>query len=257
MFSSIKHRAARLLPAGLRQRVRRWYHPRVVAAFTPDRWPPSAGVQRLVREGDVVVDAGANVGYVTALLARWVGPRGRVHSFEPVPQTADLLRRAVRRLALRQVEVHACCVSDRAVLASMNIPNYAEGGENLYESRVVAEGEASAGGRVVQIPLVCLDDELAADRARVRFIKLDVEGHEEAALHGARALLQEARPALLIEIMGSLDAEGTSAHRVAAWLAGLGYAPYFWEGGWRPRRSGEKAVDYFFLAAHHVEQRHE
>ncbi|MCZ7590741.1 MAG: FkbM family methyltransferase [Kiritimatiellae bacterium] len=113
----------------------------MVAKFSPDRWPPAAGVRQLVGPGNVVVDAGANVGYITALLAQWVGVDGRVHSFEPVPITSDLLRRSVAHLKLGQVAVHPCGVSDRAGGAKMSIPRYADGGENLYESRVIDEGE--------------------------------------------------------------------------------------------------------------------
>ncbi len=249
---ALTHRLIRLLPAGFRQQLRRWYHPRVVARFTADRWPPADAVRRLVKPGAVVVDAGANVGYVTALLASWVGPAGRVHSFEPVPQTADLLDRAVRRLGLAQVILHRCGVSDRNGGARMAIPNYRDGGENLYESRVLDAGESAAGAVPVAIPLRRMDDELADDAGRVAFMKIDVEGHEEQALHGAPEILERSRPALLIEIMGDLDDPGASAGRVAAFLAAAGYRPFFWENGWRPRRTGEAAVDYFFLRGEHT-----
>ena len=251
MASSLKHGLLRLLPAALRQGLRRWYHPRLVARFTPGQWPPSAGVATRVRPGDCVVDAGANVGYVTALLAAWVGPRGRVHSFEPVPQTAELLERSVRKLGLGQVTVHRCGVSDRTGEARMAIPEYADGGENLYESRVLTAGE-NATGREVTIPLRTLDQELAADSGRITFMKIDVEGHEEAALTGAAATLERNRPALLIEIMGDLDQPDSSAGRVTAFLANRGYRPYVWADGWRPRQAGESAVDYFFLRDEHI-----
>ncbi|HMP74780.1 MAG TPA: FkbM family methyltransferase [Kiritimatiellia bacterium] len=226
----------------------------MVARFTADRWPPADAVRRLVKPGAVVVDAGANVGYVTALLASWVGPAGRVHSFEPVPQTAELLERAVRRLGLVQVILHRCGVSDHHGEARMVIPRYGDGGENLYESRVLAAGESGADGVEVTIPLRRMDDELSADAPRIAFMKIDVEGHEQAALAGAERVLAESRPVLLVEIMGDLDAAGTPANRVVNWLAERGYRPFFWEGAWRERRHGESAVDYFFLMPHHTER---
>lgn len=246
MSASTKHRLLKWIPRGLQQRVRRWYHPRLVARFTPDRWPPAPGVKTLVRPGDCVVDAGANVGYVTALLANWVGPQGRVHSFEPVPQTAELLQRSVKKLRLRQVAVHCCGVSDRSGEARMAVPTYADGGENFYESRVLAAGEPAAG-REVRIWLRTLDAELAPDASRISFMKIDVEGHEEAALRGAVDIIERSRPALLVEINGNLDEPDSSAGRVVSFLAARGYRSYIWENGWRLRRTGERAVDYFFL----------
>lgn len=255
-LNGIRHTLTRLLPPPLRQGLRRWYYPRVVAKFSPDRWPPAIGARQLVRAGDVVVDAGANVGYVTALLAQWVGASGRVHSFEPVPITADLLRRSVSRLKIKQVSLHFCGVSDAAGEAKMSIPQYADGGENLYESRVIGEEDhdrnVAVGAKIVSIPLRRLDDELSAEIPRITFMKIDVEGHEESALQGAEKILKEAQPALLIEIMGDLDDASASAGRVLAYLAGFNYAPYFWDNRWRPRQPGESAVDYFFLTPQHL-----
>lgn len=61
--------------------------------------------QLALREGDTVLHVGAGSGYYTALLARLVGPSGRVYAYEIDPGLAD---RAARNLAaLPQVELHA------------------------------------------------------------------------------------------------------------------------------------------------------
>ena len=51
----------------------------------------------ILRKGDVVIDAGANVGYFTMLFSDLVGAYGHVHAFEPVPATFSLLSENVRR----------------------------------------------------------------------------------------------------------------------------------------------------------------
>jgi hypothetical protein len=45
----------------------------------------SEAITRLLDPGDVAVDAGANIGYMSAIMAEQVGPDGRVMSFEPNP----------------------------------------------------------------------------------------------------------------------------------------------------------------------------
>lgn len=256
-MSSLRHRLIRCLPRPARQALRAWNSVRQVRGFGPERWPESPVVRRLVRPGDVVVDAGANIGYITALLARWVGPSGLVHSIEPIPATHALLVRAVRELGLAQVRCHACAVSDQAGEAVMEIPDYPDGGENFYESRVVPAGEGS-GRAVRQTVRLCTLDELAGgDRARITFMKMDVEGHEAPALRGARRILEQARPALLVEINGSLDEPDKATAGLCADLAGLGYGIYVPGGpaGVRLRRAGERAVDYYFLTPEQVANR--
>ena len=50
-------------------------------------------IGRHIRPGMVVYDVGANVGYISLMLARAVGESGRVLAFEPLPANAERIRR--------------------------------------------------------------------------------------------------------------------------------------------------------------------
>lgn len=252
MKGHLKHWLVRCLPRPLRRRVRRWNSLRQVRAFSEDRWPCAPVVKALLRPGDCVVDAGANIGYITALLARWVGPEGRVHSIEPVPETYDLLVRGAAVQGLTQVTAHHCAVSDEQGLGTMSIPAYPDGGDNFYESHLVSGGATQRGALSVQVPVRRLDDLVGEDVARIRFMKIDVEGHERPALQGAREILRRAQPALLIEVAGDPDDEHSAAAGLFRDLAGLGYRAYVGEGPLRPRRTGDRCVDYYFLLEQHL-----
>lgn len=253
---SLRHSLVRCLPAPVKRGLRAWNSTRQVRRFTAERWPEAAVVRRLIRPGDVVVDAGANIGYITALLAGWVGPSGFVHSIEPIPETFRLLQRSMRKLGLHQVHCHGCGVSDQPGQAMMEVPAYPDGAENFYESKVVTSASARPGARGVPVELRTLDQVVGDSLPRVTFIKIDVEGHEDPALRGAQELLQRARPALLIEINGSVDQPDASTRRMLDLLAGLGYGLYqMGPGGLEPHRSGPRAVDYFFLTAAHLSAR--
>lgn len=253
MNQRVKHVVFASLPRPVRRIVRRHCSIRKVRRFREDQWPCAPVVRRLVQPGDCVVDAGANIGYLTALLARWAGPQGVVHSIEPVPETYEVLARAVRALGLRQVRLHACAVSDADSEGLMEIPTYRDGAENFYESRVVA---GASGRRSVRVALRKLDGLLAGDLDRVAFAKIDVEGHELAALRGAAGLLARSRPALLIEVSGDPDAAGGPASELFALLAALGYGAFVWKDGrLRPRARGDREVDYLFLTDRHLRDR--
>ena len=52
-------------------------------------------VKREIKEGDLVIDVGANIGYYTLIFAKLVGEKGKVYAFEPEPRSFKLLKKNV------------------------------------------------------------------------------------------------------------------------------------------------------------------
>ena len=150
----------------------------------------SEALSRLTDRGDLAVDAGANIGYMSSILALRAGRPGRVLAFEPHPQVCDLLRRNVGRWpddVLAPVEVREVAVSDRNGHGWLRID---EGfPANMGSAQVALAASEEDEGR--RIALVRLDDELQG--ASVGVLKLDVEGHELHALQGAEAAISDGR----------------------------------------------------------------
>src|SRR5947207_4362897 len=69
-------------------------------------------LRRLARPGEVALDIGANIGATSLVLARAVGPRGRVVAFEPHPANVVLLRANLSANTLSMVDVHELALSD-------------------------------------------------------------------------------------------------------------------------------------------------
>ncbi len=239
------------LPRPFQQHLRRIYYPWLLRRFDESRWPSFPVVSGLIRPGDHVVDAGANVGYVTRLLSRCVGPGGCVHSFEPVPDTFEILASNVHCLRLKNVRPYPFGLSDRNGPAAMAIPQYADGGENLYESRLAEKG-AAPDERAVRVELRRLDDLLASNPGRIAFLKIDVEGHELQVVEGASETIRRHRPALLIEISGDPAEAGSPAHKLFALLGTWGYSPFcLAAGSLKPFAPGPVPGDIFFLGEAH------
>lgn len=239
----------RALPRAWVQALRCWQAPRLVAHFRKRDWTPFAWLQTYLQAGDTVVDAGANMGYISARLADIVGPQGRVYAFEPVPETFALLARSVRILQLAQVTPVPMGLSMETGAHHMVVPAYKDGGENLYEAQLMSSATPPQPGRTVTVETGRLDDYWQAHgQPRVRFVKIDVEGHEYAVLQGAVRLVERDHPALYIEINGDPDLPGSPAAKVFAWLAEQGYMPYiFFNQIPQPRQAGQVDVDYLFL----------
>lgn len=172
-----------------------------------------AAIDATLREGDVFVDAGANLGVYTVLAARRVGAGGRVLCFEMMPDTADLLERHVRLNRLDNVTVVRKALSRRA---GDRVVAVVEAGKHGQAS--IARERASPHARRIEVPTTTLDRELAGC-ARVRLMKLDLEGAELDALHGAAEALQRTE-ALVYERWG--DA-GAASDPVARLLDAAGF----------------------------------
>src|SRR5918912_4362355 len=97
--------------------------------------------RRLARPESTAVDVGANVGVYTVVLARAVGPEGRVLAFEPGPENVRRLEENLARNRLENVDVHAIALADRAgelVLRLGADPAYHSTGE-VFEGRSAGE----------------------------------------------------------------------------------------------------------------------
>jgi FkbM family methyltransferase len=135
----------------------------------------------LVRPSDVVLDVGAHVGYFTLQLARLVGPTGHVHAFEPDPDSFALLRHNVQLNGYANVTCNNLAVSDRCQATRLYRNPDNAGDHQLYCSDASRES--------IEVEAVSLDHHFAAHPGGIAFIKMDIQGFEQAALAGMRALL--------------------------------------------------------------------
>ena len=149
---------------------------------------------RLLAPGDHVLDAGANIGYMTMLFAAKVGKTGVVHSFEPHPQVCAALRRNVDRIDktgnARRVVVHDCALGDARGKAQLIETDYFAINEGT--ARLVSASEADTGStKSHQVPVETLDDLFPTESFAL--LKIDVEGFEAKVLKGADRLLSQQR----------------------------------------------------------------
>ena len=163
------------------------------------RWYATTGIEAqslglvevLLRDGDVFVDCGANIGVFTVAAALRVGHRGRVISFEPDTRTRQLLIDNVERHRVdRQVTVH-----DEAVGATSGRLSFNEYANDVVSGFFEAPSYPGEAAHTRDVDVVRLDD--AVD-GQIDLVKIDVEGYETAVLDGAQSLLKRSPDAILI-----------------------------------------------------------
>jgi FkbM family methyltransferase len=135
----------------------------------------------LVHPEDVVWDVGAHYGYVALLMARRVGPTGRLHAFEPARRSRWYLSRHMRWNGLANVTVHPYALSDFDGASNF-------GGSD--SSQLFALGGGDERVQVRRGTTLVRSGACAAPT----FLKVDVEGAEASVLKGALEVLpQDAR----------------------------------------------------------------
>jgi len=168
---------------------------------------------KVVKPGDVVIEAGANVGALTIPLAKIVGDTGRVHAFEPQKDNFDCL--AWNVTSLRNVTLWP-----RALASSQYQISYAAVDLDKICNLGSTEMSTQRGTIPANSHTTTTIDEIFAF-ASVSFIKADVEGMELEVLKGAAATVARCRPILYVED----DREQNSA-ALRAWLISHGYRLY-------------------------------
>jgi FkbM family methyltransferase len=149
--------------------------------------------RQVVKEGNVVLDLGANLGYFTLLAAKLVGPAGRVYSFEPEPRNFGYLRRNVELNGYEQVTAVQKAVSDRSGTVKLYLCSYDTGHHTIQQyDGIRAYRPDLAGDRpeFVEVDAVRLDDFLERKITPIHVIKMDVEGAEMLALSGMEKLIK-------------------------------------------------------------------
>ena len=171
----------------------------------------AALLARLLSPGDVVVEAGANVGALTIPMAKAVGPTGRIIAYEPQRLVAEILRDNLAVNELANVEVRHAALGAEAGTIAVPPVNY-HGGGNFG-------GVALGGPAGEDVPLETVDG-LALDR--VDLIKVDVEGMEPEVLAGAAAAIRRHRPLLYLE-----NDRSDRSRRLIEAVQGFGYRAYW------------------------------
>jgi FkbM family methyltransferase len=154
--------------------------------------PVTETLHRLIDPGDLVVDVGANLGYLTSLAAARVGREGKVIACEPHPRVYELLERNAARWrevgGVGEVEPLRVALSDSEGEGTLIAAAGSTFDVHMGLATLGDEGVANPDGEEIAVRLARLDEIAGAERIGV--LKIDVEGHEPDVLRGASGLLE-------------------------------------------------------------------
>jgi FkbM family methyltransferase len=206
----------------------------------------SEAIWRLLADDELAVDVGANIGYMTGLMAARVGPRGQVIAFEPHPTLFEQLTNNVCSWRsdprAGDITLHELALSDRGGTARLHTSDEFDANMGTATLRSADDRSAEAHRKPLDVAVAKLDDLVHRD---VGLLKIDVEGHEHSVLVGTRGLLErgairdivfeEHRP-LPTPTTELLESHGYKLFRLEQRFAGVkltpnprGAAPQLWD----------------------------
>jgi len=142
----------------------------------------TALVKREIKEGDVILDIGANIGYYTLIFAKLAGEKGRIFAFEPDPDNFFLLKKNVEINNFRNVTLIKKGVSSKNEKVSLYLDEENKGNHTIFPQK---------GRKSIEVEVVRLDDYFEDYEGKINFIKIDIQGAEIIALQGMRNILEK------------------------------------------------------------------
>jgi len=142
-------------------------------------------VKNEIKENDIVIDIGANIGYYTLIFAKLVGKNGKVIAFEPDPSNFKLLKKNIEVNGYKNVILVQKAVSTKNEILKLHLCDSNHAMHRIYDSKY--------GKESIDIESINLDDYLGENMPldKINFVKMDIEGSELFALGGMQKLLNK------------------------------------------------------------------
>ena len=158
-----------------------------------------SALREFLHPGMTVYDVGANIGYITLMMAHNVGNQGHVFAFEALPVNVERIQKNIVLNNLSNVSIISAAVLDKTAPVRFYV----------HDSVGMGKAAGSAGRSAehyhaeITVPGLSLDEFVYQQgNPPPAAVKMDIEGGEVLALPGMRRILQEHHPLLLLELHG-------------------------------------------------------
>ena len=189
-------------------------------------------LRNYIKPNMTCVDVGACQGFYTMLFLKQLRGTGRVYAFEPVRTQREQLHRNLRLNRMQEVglTLSPLAVSDEVGNAQLYIVPQHESRSSLNRPPAeVQEGSSTLSIDARSIGTTSLDEYLIDlhEIERLDILKIDAEGAEYKILVGARRVLTDLRPVVVMEVADVTTREfGYPASRLVEFMENCGYSGY-------------------------------
>lgn len=162
-------------------------------------------MQKHLEPGDVFLDVGANIGYLTAVGLNQVGTSGEVHSFEPVDQYYRKLERVRELNPQYTLKTNPVALGEQETTRTIRVSASDNLGWNTLVPDFMERFDREPMIQRQEIDVIRLSNYcFQSNLETVNLVKIDVEGFELPVLKGFEEWLESSppsqRPVILCEV---------------------------------------------------------
>lgn len=193
---------------------------------------------QLLSPDSLVIDVGANIGIMTALLGKKY-PNIEIHSFEPIPENFNVLSRICNKLLIRNAHLYPIALGNKEGSLQMIMPILGDARQQGL-SHVVAD--PSEAGYAYEVAASTLDIIFKENKRKIAGIKLDVENFEYYVLDGARQILAQHHPIVYVELW-----DNENRINCIRLLSEYNYKAYLFNGSRLELFTNQPGHNFFFI----------
>jgi len=177
-------------------------------------------LKKHIKQNDIVLDIGANIGFYATILSDIVGEKGVVHCFEPDSKNFEHLKKTTADF--KNIKINTKAVGPK----TEKLKIYTSKNLNV-DHRTYKPEEYD---KEIEIDAVSIDDHLTSN-PKVDLIKMDIQGFEMQAIQGMQTILDKNKDIKLISEFWpyGLKKAGSSVTEYFNFLQSKGFTCYLLE----------------------------
>lgn len=162
--------------------------------------PTIETIRKFLKRGDLFIDVGANIGYISTIALGIVGKEGELHSFEPVPAFFNRLKNIPIKNREYTHIINQCALGERDGTEKIFVTNLVNIGWNTMVPGFLSDETTK---EKIEVPIKRLDTYIKEKNIKkIALLKIDTEGFEFPVLKGLRGYFEnnDYRPVIICEI---------------------------------------------------------
>jgi FkbM family methyltransferase len=164
--------------------------------------PTTRFIARYLKDNDVVLDIGANIGYISMFCAKAVGKGGKIYAFEPERSNYAALQQHIGLNSFTNIYPQRLAATNFPTTLRLYLASDNHGAHStIFNPDVLTQEYEEVQG-------ITLDSFVEEQNiTKIALVKIDVEGAEYEVLQGMNVILQRQRPVVVMEVNDAIQSK--------------------------------------------------